>query len=56
LRCLAGLPPSTSGPVVLDGVTVTRVPDRLAVFARLRAEVSCLVRATKPCDQAAEPY
>jgi NitT/TauT family transport system ATP-binding protein len=31
LRCLAGLLPPTSGQVVLDSVTVTRVPDRLAV-------------------------
>jgi len=31
LRCLAGLLPPTSGQVVLDGVTVTKVPDRLAV-------------------------
>ena len=31
LRCLAGLLPPTSGRVVLDGVLVTRVPDRLAV-------------------------
>jgi NitT/TauT family transport system ATP-binding protein len=31
LRCLAGLLPPTSGQVVLGGVTVTRVPDRLAV-------------------------
>jgi NitT/TauT family transport system ATP-binding protein len=31
LRCLAGLLPPTSGQVVLAGVTVTRVPDRLAV-------------------------
>jgi NitT/TauT family transport system ATP-binding protein len=31
LRCVAGLLPATSGRVVLDGVPVTRVPDRLAV-------------------------
>jgi NitT/TauT family transport system ATP-binding protein len=31
LRCLAGLLPPTSGRVVLDGMPVTRVPDRLAV-------------------------
>ena len=31
LRCLAGLLPPTSGQVVLDGVAVTKVPDRLAV-------------------------
>jgi NitT/TauT family transport system ATP-binding protein len=31
LRCLAGLLPPTSGRVVLNGVPVTRVPDRLAV-------------------------
>jgi len=31
LRCVAGLLPPTSGQVVLNGVTVTRVPDRLAV-------------------------
>ncbi len=31
LRCLAGLLPPTSGRVVLDGVAVTTVPDRLAV-------------------------
>jgi NitT/TauT family transport system ATP-binding protein len=31
LRCLAGLMPPTGGQVVLDGVAVTRVPDRLAV-------------------------
>ncbi len=31
LRCLAGLLPTTSGQVVLGGVPVTRVPDRLAV-------------------------
>jgi NitT/TauT family transport system ATP-binding protein len=31
LRCLGGLIRPTSGQVVLDGVPVTRVPDRLAV-------------------------
>jgi NitT/TauT family transport system ATP-binding protein len=31
LRCVAGLLPPTSGQVVLNGVPVTRVPDRLAV-------------------------
>jgi NitT/TauT family transport system ATP-binding protein len=31
LRCLAGLLPPTNGQVVLDGVAVTKVPDRLAV-------------------------
>ncbi|HUN36301.1 MAG TPA: ABC transporter ATP-binding protein [Trebonia sp.] len=31
LRCIAGLLPPTSGQVVLNGVQVTRVPDRLAV-------------------------
>ncbi len=31
LRCLAGLLPPTRGQVVLDGVAVTKVPDRLAV-------------------------
>ena len=31
LRCAAGLLPPTSGQVVLNGVPVTRVPDRLAV-------------------------
>jgi NitT/TauT family transport system ATP-binding protein len=31
LRCVAGLLPPTSGQVMLDGVRVTRVPDRLAV-------------------------
>jgi NitT/TauT family transport system ATP-binding protein len=31
LRCIAGLLPPTEGTIVLNGVTVTRVPDRLAV-------------------------
>jgi NitT/TauT family transport system ATP-binding protein len=31
LRCVAGLLPPTSGQVVLNGIPVTRVPDRLAV-------------------------
>jgi NitT/TauT family transport system ATP-binding protein len=31
LRCVAGLLPPTSGQVVLNGVPVTRVPDRLAL-------------------------
>jgi NitT/TauT family transport system ATP-binding protein len=31
LRCIAGLLPPTAGTIVLNGVTVTRVPDRLAV-------------------------
>jgi NitT/TauT family transport system ATP-binding protein len=31
LRCIAGLLPPTAGSVVLNGVAVTRVPDRLAV-------------------------
>jgi NitT/TauT family transport system ATP-binding protein len=31
LRCIAGLLPPTAGRVVLNGVEVTRVPDRLAV-------------------------
>jgi NitT/TauT family transport system ATP-binding protein len=31
LRCMGGLLPPTSGQVVLNGVPVTRVPDRLAV-------------------------